>query len=128
MTTESQPSKSIDSLMTENRTFPPSAETVGRAHITAEKYEEMYNRSISNPEGFWLEMAETLDWFKRPSVARKYDWSTQARKIEHTWFEDGELNVSYNCLDRHLGTPIAKKAALVWQGEPEDDTRTLTYE
>jgi len=114
--------------MTENRTFPPSAETVGRAHITAEKYEEMYNRSISNPEGFWLEMAETLDWFKRPSVARKYDWSTQARKIEHTWFEDGELNVSYNCLDRHLGTPIAKKAALVWQGEPEDDTRTLTYE
>jgi len=128
MTNESQSSKTIDSLMTEERTFPPSPETVKRAHITADKYQEMYDRSINDSDTFWLEMAETLDWSKKPSVARKYEWNTQARKIRHTWFEDGELNVSYNCLDRHLNTPVAKKAALIWQGEPEDDTRTLTYE
>jgi acetyl-CoA synthetase len=58
----------------------------------------------------------------------KYTWDTKNRKIEHTWFADGELNVSYNCLDRHLGTPTAKKTALIWQGEIEEDVKKLTYE
>jgi len=114
--------------MTEDRTFPPPDEVVNKAHVTADKYKEMYERSINDSDAFWLEMAETLHWSKKPTVARKYEWNTDARTIRHTWFEDGELNLSYNCLDRHLGTPVAKKAALIWQGEPEDDTRTLTYE
>ena len=128
MTSESQPRKTIDSLMTENRTFPPPAESAARAHVTADKYEEMYQRSVNNPDEFWLEMAETLDWSKKPTVGRKYNWDSGAREIQHTWFEDGELNVSYNCLDRHLNTPVASKAALIWQGEPEDETKTFTYE
>jgi len=122
-------SKAIDSLMSEGRTFPPSPEFSAKAHVKSfDQYQEMYERSINEPEGFWLEQAELLSWFKKPTKAREFVWDTEARKIEHTWFGDGELNASYNCLDRHLGTPVAKKAALVWQGEPEEDSLTLTYE
>tara|TARA_B100000809_G_scaffold257512_1_gene299243 strand:+ start:365 stop:2347 length:1983 start_codon:yes stop_codon:yes gene_type:complete len=118
---------STDSLMTEDRTFPPSAEAVARAHIDAATYQEMYDRSIQDPDGFWLDQARDLTWFKEPTVACQYTWDTAARKIEHTWFEDGTINVTVNCLDRHLGTPTADKAAIIWQGEPEDESRTLTY-
>ena len=122
-------SKSMDSLMSEGRTFPPPAELQANAHVSSvEQYEQMYKRSVEDPDGFWLEQAELLHWFKKPTKAREYNWDTKGRKIEHTWFADGELNACYNCLDRHLGTPIAKKAALVWQGEPEEDSKTLTYE
>ena len=128
MTNDKKNAISTDSFMTERRTFPPSKEVIERAHIDEEKYREMYERSINDPDGFWLEQAETLDWFKKPTVARKYQWDTEKRIIEHTWFEDGELNVTYNCLDRHLKTDIKDKPALVWQGEPEEDTKTLTYQ
>ncbi len=128
MTNDKKNAISTDSFMTEERTFPPSKEVVERAYIDAEKYREMYERSINDSDGFWLEQAETLDWFKKPTIARKYNWDTEKRTIEHTWFEDGELNVTYNCLDRHLKTEIKDKPALVWQGEPEEDTKTLTYQ
>ncbi len=123
-----QENRAIDSLMNEDRTFPPSAERSAKAHIKShQQYQEMYDRSINDSDGFWLEQAKELHWFKEPTKAREFTWDTDARKIEHTWFADGELNVCYNCLDRHLGTPTADKAALVWQGEPEDDAITLTY-
>ncbi len=128
MSDEKKNAISTDSLMTEKRTFPPSDEVVQRAHINAEKYKELYERSISDPDGFWLEQAETLDWVKKPTVARKFTWKTEERQIKHTWFEDGELNITYNCLDRHLKTDLRTKPALVWQGEPEEDSLTLTYE
>ena len=83
----------------------------------------MYDRSIKESDAFWLEQADTLDWFKKPTVARKYTWDTAARKVHHTWFEDGQLNVSANCLDRHLKTATRNKPAIVWQGEPENDVR-----
>ena len=126
MSEQAQPI-STDSLLTENRTFPPSADMVKSAHINAETYESMYRRSIEDPEGFWLDMAGTLDWFKQPTVTCKYTWDTVGRNIKHTWFEDGQVNISQNCLDRHLDSPVADKAALIWQGEPEEDTRTLSY-
>jgi acetyl-CoA synthetase len=116
------------SLMTENRKFAPSAEVKKRAHINARKYKEMYQRSVEDPDGFWLEQAATLSWVKSPTVTRKYTWDTEKRIIQHTWFDDGVLNVSVNCLDRHLGTAAQNKAAIVWQGEPEEDVRTLTYQ
>jgi acetyl-CoA synthetase len=117
---------STSSLMQENRTFPPSPEVIKRAHINAEQYKKMYERSINDPDGFWLEQAATLDWFKKPTVGRKYVWDTAAKRIEHTWFEDGQLNISVNCLDRHLKTK-GNKVALIWQGEPENDVVKLTY-
>ncbi len=126
MTTLTQP-VSTSSLMQEGRTFPPDPEVIQHALINAEQYEKMYARSIKEPDAFWLEQAATLDWFKPPTKGRKYIWNTSAKIIEHTWFEDGQLNVAVNCLDRHLKTKTRDKIALIWQGEPEDDVRTFTY-
>ena len=121
-------SKAIDSLMTENRTFPPPAGLKAKAHVASlEQYQEMYDRSIADPDGFWLEQAELLSWFKKPTKAREATWDTEARTIEHTWFADGELNVAYNCLDRHLGTERENKVALIWQGDEPDEDRQITY-
>ena len=110
--------------------FAPPAEFSAKAHVKSlEQYQEMYAESITDPDGFWLKQTtELLDWFKAPTKGREYTWDTSGRVIEHTWFEDGELNLSYNCLDRHLTTWRKNKAALIWQGEPEDDVRILTYQ
>ncbi len=117
---------STDSLSHESRTFPPSPAVVKHAHVNAAQYDAMYARSIREPEAFWREQAQTLDWIKPPTGARKFKWDTEARQIEHTWFEDGQLNVTANCLDRHLKT-IPNKVALIWQGEPEEEVVKLTY-
>ncbi len=118
---------STNSLMQEGRTFPPAADVVQRAYLNAEQYQKMYDRSVNESDAFWLEQAKTLDWTKTPTVARKYVWSTAARKIQHTWFEDGELNVSVNCLDRHVKAGNGDKIALIFQGEPENDVTKITY-
>jgi acetyl-CoA synthetase len=121
--------KGMKSLMTEARTFPPPANIQKNAYINSvQQYQQMWAESVNNPDEFWLEQAKVLDWFTEPTETLRYTWDTKARKIEHTWFADGRLNVSYNCLDRHLGTPIAKKTAILWQGEAEDAVRELTYE
>jgi acetyl-CoA synthetase len=125
-----QPTKTIstESLQQEGRTFPPSADAVKRAHINAGTYQKMYERSVKDSDAFWLEQCDTLDWFKKPTVARQYTWDTAARKIEHTWFADGQLNLSVNCLDRHLQTATRNKTAIIWQGEGEDEVQKFTYE
>ncbi len=115
--------------MTEGRTFPPPANIQANAYIKdPEVFKEMWERSINDPDGFWLEQAKRLTWFKEPTKSLEYTWDTKKRTIEHTWFADGQLNVSYNCLDRHLGTPTAKKTAILWQGEEEDAVKKYTYE
>jgi acetyl-CoA synthetase len=120
--------KAMSSLMVEKRKFPPSKEMIARAHIKSfDEYKKMYDRSISDPNGFWLEQAQKLDWFKKPAKGLEYTWDTAGRNIKHTWFADGELNVSYNCLDRHLKTPTADKTAILWQGEKEDAVRKISY-
>ncbi|MGA4645208.1 acetate--CoA ligase [Limisphaera sp. 4302-co] len=127
MSNQTTPTSTV-SLLQERRTFPPPPEFVRQAYINAEQYRQMYERSVKDPEGFWLEQCEALEWYKKPTVARKYVWNTKERKIQHTWFEDGELNVSVNCLDRHVRTGRANKVALIWQGEPENDVIKLTYQ
>jgi len=128
MTDQMKKTISTDSLMAEGRTFPPSEKHIAKAHINAEKYKAMYERSINDSDGFWLEEAGILDWFKKPTKSRDYKWDTKQRTVELKWFEDGELNVSYNCLDRHLKTWRKNKAAIIWQGEPEEESRILTYQ
>ena len=124
----SETKKGMESLQSEGRTFPPPATIQSNAWIdNMEQYETMWKQSIDDPDGFWLEQAKSLSWFKEPTQALDYTWDTKARKIEHTWFKDGQLNVSYNCLDRHLGTPVENKNAIVWQGEAEDDVKKYTY-
>jgi acetyl-CoA synthetase len=122
--------KAIDfkSLMIEKRTFPPPAKIKANAYITSQQYQQMWEQSLDDPDAFWLEQAKTLTWFKEPTKSIEYTWDTKNRKIEHTCFADGKLNVAYNCLDRHLGTPTAKKTAIIWQGEVEDAVRKFTYE
>ncbi|MGE5296882.1 MAG: AMP-binding protein, partial [Solirubrobacterales bacterium] len=123
------PEKAISSLMTETRMFPPPERIKKHAYVSSEEqYRKMWERSLKDPDGFWLEQAQALSWFKKPTESLRYTWDTAARKIEHTWFADGQLNVSYNCLDRHLGTPTAKKTALIWQGEVDSDVKKFTYE
>ena len=117
---------STESLQQAGRTFPPSAEVVKHALLNAAQFDALYRRSISEPEKFWLEQANTLDWFKKPTVAGKYTWDTAARKIEHTFFEDGQLNLTVNCLDRHLKTR-GHQTAIIWQGEPEEEVKHITY-
>jgi acetyl-CoA synthetase len=121
--------KMMESLLVEKRTFPPPEAIQTKAHLSnVEQYQQMWERSVYDTDAFWLEQAKTLDWFKEPAEGLKYTWDTKNRVIEHTWFADGELNISYNCLDRHLGTPTAKKIALIWQGEADEDVRKVTYE
>ena len=121
--------KSISSLMTENRKFPVPELVRKTAYINSfDEYQKMWEQSINDPDGFWLKQADMLTWFKKPTKSLEYIWDTKNRKIEHTWFADGEFNVSVNCLDRHLGTPTAKKTAIIWQGDDDARMKKLTYE
>ena len=117
---------STESLSQESRTFAPSPATVERAHLNAAQFDALYRRSVDEPDQFWLEQAQTLEWFKKPTVAGNHKWDTAARIIETKFFEDGQLNVTVNCLDRHLKTR-GNQTAIIWQGEPEEDVRRITY-
>jgi len=115
--------------MIEKRTFPVPAKIRANAYVKSPKqYQQMWDQSLNDPDVFWLQQAKRLTWFKKPTKSLDYTWDIKTRTIEHTWFADGQLNVSYNCLDRHLNTPVAKKTALIWQGEAEDAVRKFTYE
>jgi acetyl-CoA synthetase len=84
----------MKSLMVEKRKFPPSAEMQKKAYVKSfDQYKTMWEKSLKDPKGFWLEQAKMLSWIKEPKKALEYTWDTKARKIEHTWFADGQLNV-----------------------------------
>ncbi len=112
----------IESVAVEGRTFEPPAAFVQQARINSiEEYDALYKRSMENPEGFWGELAtQELHWFKPWDKVLQWDEPTAQ------WFAGGQLNISYNCLDRHLTGSRRHKAALVWEGEPGDSV-TLTY-
>jgi acetyl-CoA synthetase len=116
----SQPT--IESILHENRLFPPSAEFAEKAQIKSlAEYQQLYDRAKADPEAFWAELAEKeLHWFQKWDTV--LDWQPPFAK----WFINGKINISYNCLDRHLTTWRRNKAALIWEGEP-GDSRTLTY-
>lgn len=117
----SQPT--IESILKEKRTFAPSSEFSEKASIKSwEQYQELYNKSVQDPVKFWEELAEKeLHWFQKWDQV--LDWSNPPFA---KWFVNGKINISYNCLDRHLTTPRRNKAAIIWEGEP-GDSRTLTY-
>ena len=108
--------------------FYPDVEFVEEAHIKSyEQYQKLYERSIEDPEGFWREIAEELFWYKKPGNVLKYNFDIRNGRVFHEWFKDGYTNMCYNCLDRHLDTPTRNRAAIIWQGEPDQDTKVLTY-
>jgi len=113
----------IVSMMEENRVFEPSEEIKKEAYLSMEDYRKMYQRSLDKPEEFWGEMADQLEWFKKWDKVCEWDFN----KPELKWFTGGKLNVSYNCLDRQIKAGRGNKAALIWQGEPLEETRVYTY-
>ncbi|MFQ3680289.1 MAG: acetate--CoA ligase [Pseudanabaenaceae cyanobacterium] len=112
----------IESVLQEKRLFAPPVEFAAKARIGSyEAYRALYDRSREDPLAFWGELAgQELAWFEPWHTV--LDWQPPQAK----WFEGGRLNISYNCLDRHLGTWRRNKAAIIWEGEP-GDSRTLTY-
>jgi len=121
-------STSIESVLQEHRIFAPPKEFSKAAHIKSlAEYQKLYKQSVQAPERFWATQAKNeLVWFK--SWKQVLQWKEPFAK----WFVGGQLNVSYNCLDRHLGTATANKAALIWEGEPaapgkSGEERTFTY-
>ena len=116
----------IESMMNEKRLFEPPVDGQSEAYIKSmAEYEATYKRSLDDPEGYWGERAEELlTWDKKWDKVLESDMITP--KIE--WFKGGKLNVSTNCLDRHLTDGRRNKAALIWQGEPEDDVKVYTYQ
>jgi acetyl-CoA synthetase len=118
----------ITSVLNEKRVFPPPKAFAQQAHVKSfAQYRALYNESVRQPDKFWGRMAkEELVWFK--PWKKVLQWKLPNAK----WFAGGRLNVSYNCLDRHLGTATANKAALIWEGEPAGpglpgEERTYTY-
>jgi acetyl-CoA synthetase len=119
-----EPIKTITSMMAEKRVFKPSRKSSQKAYIKSlDDYKKIYQRSIEDPEGFWGELAEQLDWYQKWDKVLVADF----KEAKHEWFVGGKLNVSYNCVDRHLKTWRKNKAALVWEGDT-GETKTLTYQ
>jgi len=116
------PSTNIDSTLQEQHKFECPEEFRNQAHIKSlDEYERIYRESVEQPETFWGKIAEELHWFKKWD--RVLEWNAPHAK----WFLGGKINLSYNCLDRHIATWRRNKAALIWEGEP-GDLRTLTYQ
>ncbi|MFM7277352.1 MAG: acetate--CoA ligase [Microcystis aeruginosa] len=113
----------IESILQENRLFPPSAEFAQNATIKSfEEYQQLYAKAKADPQAFWSQLAEKeLYWFEKWSET--LDWQPPFAK----WFVNGKINICYNCIDRHLTTWRRNKAAIIWEGEP-GDSRTITYE
>jgi len=107
----------LDDLLREDRRFPPSEEFRRQAHVREESVREEAERDF---EAYWERWAGELDWFRRWD--RVLEWKPPHAR----WFDGGRLNVSYNCLDRHVSGPRADKTALLWEGEP-GDARSYTY-
>ena len=113
----------IQSMTQEKRVFPPP--TTKRAHISdMATYQDHYNRAAQDPEGYWAARStELISWFKPWDKVMDCDF----HQAKFNWFINGKLNVSYNCLDRHVENGRGDKTAIIWQGEPEEDVRHISY-
>ncbi|RED14004.1 acetate--CoA ligase [Pontivivens insulae] len=106
--------------------YPPSDDFASNAHIDAATYDEMYRASVENPEAFWGEQAHRLDWITAPTKIKNTTFEYPDVSIK--WFEDGELNVSANCIDRHLAER-GTQTAIIWEPDsPDDEAQHITYQ
>ena len=110
--------------MTNDPIYPVPEAFARQANLTPQLYKEMYERSILDPEGFWSEQGRRIDWITPYTRAKNVSWEEGDFGIE--WYADGVLNVSANCLDRHLETR-GDKAAIIWEGDDPSVSKTLTY-
>ncbi|MDT0498447.1 acetate--CoA ligase [Algiphilus sp. W345] len=110
--------------MSEDTRYPVPADWAAHAWVDGEAYERMYRRSIEDKDGFWAEQARRIDWIKPYTQVR--DVSYAADDLHIRWYQDGQLNVSANCLDRHLETR-GEQAAIIWEGDDPSESLTITY-
>ena len=109
-----------------SKVFPPADTSypIADAHVSSmEQYHDMYEESVTDPEGFWSNVAERLTWFKGWDKVREYDFV----KADIKWFDGGQLNASYNCLDRHVESGHGDAVALIWEGNNPAEDKTITY-
>ncbi|MFG6569610.1 acetate--CoA ligase [Sulfitobacter sp. 1A13679] len=107
------------------KTYPPSADMAARAHVDAQTYDKMYQASVTDTDGFWREQAQRIDWIKPFTQVR--DVNFELGSVSINWFADGELNVSANCIDRHLETR-GDQTAIIWEPDsPEDEAKHISY-
>ncbi len=107
-----------------DKLYPPSKEFVANAHINAAQYTEMYAASIADPEAFWGEQGKRLDWITPYTKVKNTTFEYPDVSIK--WYEDGELNVCANCVDRHLETR-GDQVAIIWEGDEPDQSKSITY-
>ena len=106
------------------KVFPPSVATSENAHISSlEKYNEIYQESIQDPDAFWAKTAKRLDWISPWTNVRNFDFV----KGEIEWFRGGKLNASYNCIDRHIKNGYGNESAIIWEGNDPNQSRKFTY-
>ena len=120
--------KQVESVYMEKRVFDPPREFTQNAYLkTIDEYKSLYKRSIEDPQGFWGDMASKhIDWFKKwDGPVEEYNFKDD---VFVRYFAGGKLNITYNCLDRHLTTWRKNKAALIFQGEPLEESTTYTYQ
>ncbi|HEV7718210.1 MAG TPA: acetate--CoA ligase, partial [Arsenicitalea sp.] len=110
--------------MSDDLVFEPSAAAIARTHVTKDQYESMYARSISDPDGFWAEQAQRIDWIK--PFTKVKNTTFQYPDVSIKWFEDGVLNISANCIDRHLATR-GEQVAIIWEGDIPGTQKHITY-
>ena len=104
--------------------YTPSADWVDSAHVSSlDKYRYIYNRSIENPDEFWASISERVTWYKPWDKVRNFNF--KEGKIK--WYENGKLNVSYNCLDRHVDSGKGDRKAIIWEGNNPDEDKSFTY-
>tara|TARA_B110000467_G_C18312736_1_gene479279 strand:- start:71 stop:2011 length:1941 start_codon:yes stop_codon:yes gene_type:complete len=110
--------------MAKTKLITPFYKDIEKSHISSiEKYEEMYKQSVENTDGFWATQADRLDWYKKWDSVSNNDFT----KAEVKWFEGGKLNVSYNCLDRHVEAGFGNQTALIWEGNDPSEDKSYTY-
>lgn len=110
--------------MSENKSYPPSAEFVANAKITEAQYDEMYAASVNDPDAFWAEHGKRVDWMKPFTKVKNVSYAHPDVSIK--WFEDGELNVAANCIDRHL-EKRADQTAIIWESDDPGISKHITY-
>lgn len=110
--------------MSSENTFPVSADWAARAWINQDKYQEMYNRSVQDPNGFWGEIGKRIDWMKPYTKVK--NTSFDPNNVSIRWYEDGTLNVCHNCVDRHVPTR-GDQIAIIWEGDDPTDDEQITY-
>ena len=105
--------------------YPVPEQAKKNSFLSAEKYQAMYQQSIESPDTFWQEQSAIVDWYKTPSIIKNTNFAKDNLQIK--WFEDGQLNVSYNCIDRHLAKQ-ANQTAIIWEGDSPDCDQNISYQ